>query len=67
MTGDYSAYNGKIKVRLSRPGTYTWCETKAPTGYLLTSPTCGTFTGAWEAPDTVILLKHQKKLVYFPF
>jgi len=40
--------DGIIRVRVGAIGTFTYCETVPPTGYLLAKPACGTVTAtAW--------------------
>jgi hypothetical protein len=56
------AIDGKLWIRGNRPGTYTWCETLAPAGYLKTSPSCGTVDLHWDVV-TPVTLKHQKKII----
>jgi len=51
------AVDGKIVINGNRPGTYTWCETAPPTGYSLTSPTCGTVNLYWDL-GTGFIIKH---------
>jgi len=47
VTGD-QPNDGIIRVRVDGLATFTWCETKPPTGYLLAKPNCGTVTTtAW--------------------
>lgn len=59
--------NGNITVKLNRPGTYTWCETVAPTtpGTALANPSCGTFKASWDL-YTYMVIKHPKKMVPIP-
>jgi hypothetical protein len=62
MPGWDAVVDGLITLKLvSGPGTYSWCETKAPPGFMLTSPTCGSFVAAYDV-DIAILLKHQPLL-----
>ena len=51
--------DGKIVLKLtSGPGTYSWCEAKAPTGYMMANPQCGSFQAHYDV-DTAILLQHK--------
>jgi hypothetical protein len=54
--------DGKIVIRGNRPGTYTWCETLAPAGYLKPMPSCGTISLQWETV-TPVTLTHMKKII----
>ena len=51
--------NGNIVFKANRPGTYTWCEVAPPTGYGLTSPSCGTIELYWDM-GTGMVLHHAK-------
>lgn len=51
--GQYSTFNdqftpGVIVAVLPQPGTYPYCETKAPTGYAFTNPQCSSITIGWD-------------------
>ena len=62
MPGWDAVVDGVIVLKLvSGPGTYSWCETKAPPGFMVTSPSCGSFVAAYDV-DMAILLKHQPLL-----
>jgi hypothetical protein len=57
---DYDgAVNGAILfMPAAGPGVHSWCETVAPVGYALASPSCGTFTAQYEMV-LAIVLKHK--------
>jgi hypothetical protein len=57
---DYdNALNGVIQFKSSAgAGVHNWCETVAPVGYALTSPTCGTLDAKFEQ-EYAIVLKHK--------
>jgi len=61
----FSPVDGKLNVKLDRPGTYTWCENVAPVGYLLTNPTCGTFQAYWDV-DMAMQVKHAPIAIKLP-
>jgi hypothetical protein len=60
-----SVVDGLIVIRGNRPGTYTWCETVPPTGYLKTSPSCGSIELKWDQ-NTSVVLQHAKKITIQP-
>jgi hypothetical protein len=65
--GDLSVgVNGNITIKGNRPGTYSWCETVAPAGYNLASPTCGTVYVGWDM-GVGTQLTHQTKFVIVLF
>jgi hypothetical protein len=57
---DYDgAVNGVIVFLSSAgAGVHSWCETVAPVGYALPSPSCGTLTAQFEG-EYAIVLKHK--------
>jgi hypothetical protein len=57
---DYDgAVNGSIVFKSAAgEGVHSWCETVAPVGYALASPSCGTITAKFET-DYAIVLKHK--------
>jgi hypothetical protein len=59
------AVDGMIVIRGNRPGTYTWCETVAPAGYLKPSPSCGSIELEWDQTTSVVL-QHAKKITIQP-
>jgi hypothetical protein len=62
----YAGVNGKIVLWVPAPGTYKWCETTPPPGYLMTSPQCGFVDLVWDF-GVVVDLKHALKFNGFPF
>ena len=60
-----SAVDGLIVVRGNRPGTYSWCETVPPAGYLKASPSCGSIELYWDQ-NTPVVLQHAKKITIQP-
>ena len=64
--GDMSpGVDGMIVIRGNRPGTYTWCETVPPAGYLKPSPSCGSIELEWDQTTSVVL-QHAKKITIQP-
>jgi len=59
------AIDGLIVIRGNRPGTYTWCETVPPPGYLKPSPSCGSIELKWDQTTSVVL-QHAKKITIQP-
>lgn len=57
--------DGKILLKADQPGTYNWCEVTAPSGYNLTSPSCGIVNMSWEG-NTWQTLYHTKKFRTLP-
>ena len=57
---DYDgAVNGVILfMSAAGAGVHSWCETVAPVGYALASPSCGTLTAQFEG-EYAIVLKHK--------
>ena len=57
---DYDgAANGVIQFKSAAgAGVHSWCETVAPVGYALASPSCGTLTAQFEG-EYAIVLKHK--------
>jgi hypothetical protein len=57
---DYDqAVNGAIQFKSSAgAGVHSWCETVAPAGYAVTTPTCGTLDAKFEQ-EYAIVLKHK--------
>ena len=57
---DYDgAVNGAIVFKSAAgEGVHSWCETVAPVGYALASPSCGTITALFEQ-NYAIVLKHK--------
>ena len=62
MAGMDPVVDGKISTKLGPPGTYTWCETKAPTGFMMANPSCGTIQAQYDV-ETTIVLKHKSLMV----
>ncbi len=53
---DQAATGGTITVILGDgPGKYSWCEVRAPTGFKLAKPACGSWDAAWESNATFVL------------
>lgn len=57
--------DGKTLLKTDQPGTYSWCEVTAPSGYNLTSPSCGIVNMNWEG-STTQSLSHTKKFRALP-
>jgi hypothetical protein len=57
---DYDgSVNGVIQLKSAAgAGVHSWCETVAPVGYALASPSCGTLTAQFEG-QYAIVLKHK--------
>lgn len=55
--------DGTIRIRLPYAGTYSWCETAAPSGYVFAKPTCGTFDAVWEGADIIKTMTHGPKII----
>jgi len=57
---DYDgAVNGVILVKSAAgAGVHSWCETVAPVGYALASPSCGTLAAQYEG-EYAIVLNHK--------
>lgn len=62
----YVGVNGNIVVWVPAPGTYKWCETKAPLGYLIALPNCGTVDLEWDF-GVAVDVTHSLILYGLPF
>jgi hypothetical protein len=62
----YVGVDGNSVVWVPAPGTYKWCETKAPMGYLIALPECGKVDLIWDFGIQVDIT-HSLNLYGLPF